>query len=118
MLRLTLDTNCVIHAAQGGDHQEQIDELVSLAQGGRVGLWLTSAFHEDQSRASGDRYRINLQWLSQRPHIGQVPGPFRLDYSTLGARDVLVADADAVADEEIKRILLPEQYRASPKISV
>ncbi|MEV0800568.1 hypothetical protein AB0I34_22950 [Kribbella sp. NPDC050281] len=51
---------------------------------------------------------MNLQWLADRPCIGAVPGPFRLDLSPLGGQDVLGDAATADADEKIKAILLPE----------
>jgi hypothetical protein len=111
MLRLTLDTSCVIDAAQGGVHSAEIDQLVNLARAGDVGLWLTSAFDIDQARASDENYRINLQWLSERPLIRQVPGPFRFDLSTFDGPDVLVSDEIAEADEKIKSILRPS-YKA------
>jgi hypothetical protein len=107
MLRLTLDTVCVIDAAQGGGHRAEIDQIVNLARAGRVGLWLTSAFDADQARASDENYQANMQWLSERPLIRQVPGPFRLDLSTLGGPDVLASDEFAQADEKIKSILRP-----------
>lgn len=110
MLRLTLDTNCVINAAQGGRHSEEIDQLVNLARSRDEGLWLTSAFEIDQKRAWDEKRRINLQWLGERPLIRQVPGPFRLDLSNFDGPDVLVSDEVAQADEKIKSILRPS-YR-------
>jgi hypothetical protein len=38
MIRFTLDTTCVIHAAQGQRYGSQIDELVELARSNRLGL--------------------------------------------------------------------------------
>jgi hypothetical protein len=78
MLRLTLDTNCVIHAAQAQPYCPQIDELAEHGRQGRVGLWITTAFTVDQERASDDRKQRNLAWLSKQPVIGRIPGPFRL----------------------------------------
>lgn len=92
MLRLTLDTNCVIHAAQAQLCGLQVDELVDLARDGRVGLWITEAFIVDQERAPTDKHQRNLAWLSQRSTIGRIPGPFRLGYSALGGPDVLTDD--------------------------
>jgi hypothetical protein len=111
VLRLTLDTSCVIHAVQTQRYRDQVDQLVELARSGRIGLWLTSAFVRDQSRASADRREANLAWLSQRPVIERAPGPFRLAYSPLGEDDVLATDAQADADRRIQQIVLPEGYR-------
>jgi hypothetical protein len=105
MLHLTLDTCCVIAAAQDGRHSAEIDQLVNLARAGDVGLWLTSAFYVDQVRASDENYRTNLQWLSERALIRQVPGPFRFGLSKFGGPDELVSDEIAEADEKIKSIL-------------
>jgi hypothetical protein len=69
MLRLTLDTNCVIHAAQAQPYGPQVDELVDLARDGRVDLWITEAFSVDQERAPTDKHQRNLAWLGQRPPI-------------------------------------------------
>jgi hypothetical protein len=112
VLTLTLDTVCVIDAARSQEDGPFIDQLVLFARGGQVGLWLTSAFRADQSRASTADRASNLAWLSERPVVGEVPGPFRLDYSALGGDDVLVSDTHADADRLIRDIVLPEQYRA------
>jgi hypothetical protein len=66
VLRLTLDTSCVIHGAQAQFHRAQIDELVELARDGRVGLWLTTAFANDQDRAPADKHQRNRCELEQR----------------------------------------------------
>lgn len=50
MMRLTLDTSCVVHSMQGQAFAEPVNELVDLAREGLVGIWLTSAFH-DTTRA-------------------------------------------------------------------
>lgn len=107
MLRLTLDTSSVIHGAQAQEYGPEIDELVEFARQGRVGLWITTAFHIDQERASHDNHRRNLEWLSSRPLIGGVPGPFRIGYSGLGGPDVLPRDEHAAADAVIREILFP-----------
>jgi hypothetical protein len=64
----------------------------------------------DQARASDENYQANLQWLSERPLIQPVPGPFRFDLTTLDGPDVLVSDENAEVDEKIKSILRPS-YR-------
>jgi hypothetical protein len=106
MLQFTLDTFCVIAAAQDQGYRDKVDQLVDLARAGHVELWLTSAFTYDQSTAPNDKRQANLQWLSDRPLIGSVPGPFRFDLSPLDGSDVFVSDEMAEADEKIKTILL------------
>jgi hypothetical protein len=111
MLRLTLDTSTVIHGAQGQRYGPQIDELVELAHAGRIGLWITTAFGNDQERASADKLQRNLSWLSERPLIGTVPGAFRLDYSRIGIDTVLLSEDQKVVAMTIDEILLPQAYR-------
>ncbi|WP_405056825.1 hypothetical protein OG474_29295 [Kribbella sp. NBC_01505] len=106
MVRLTLDTSCVIAAAQDEHRRQCIDRLLQLAQDGIVELWLTTAFSYDQTTAPAEARAANLAWLEDRPTIGEVPGPFRLNLSPLGGRDVLVVRAMGDIDEKIKRILL------------
>ena len=76
MLRLTLDTNCVIAAAQDDGRRQLIDQLVELVQAGSVALWLTSAFVYDQTTVSAEARAANFGWLAGRPCIGEIPGPF------------------------------------------
>jgi len=114
MLRLTLDTGCVIHGSQAQLHRHEVDQLVGLARAGRVGLWLTTAFDYDQSRADADSHATNLQWLSERPIIGKLPGPFRFNLSQFSGSDLLSEDETAEADEQIKEILRPSYKRGGP----
>ncbi len=109
MLQLTLDTSSVIHGAQGQPFASAIDELVDLARAGHVGLWLASTFNVDQEHASADKHEANLQWLQERPVIGNIPAPFRLDYSILDRGDVLISDEHKVISDAIESILLPEE---------
>jgi hypothetical protein len=112
MLKLTLDTSTVIHAAQAQPYGPEVDELVELARQGRVGLWITTAFGNDQERAPADKHQRNLAWLADRPLIGTVPGGFRLDYSQLGIDTVLLGTEQKAAAEAIDETLLPKAYRA------
>ena len=113
MLRLTLDTSGVIHAAQAQRYGPQVDELVELAHQGRVGLWITTAFGNDQERGPADKHQRNLAWLSERPLIGTVPGALILDYPRLGIDSVLLSDEQAAIAKTIDGILLPERYQVA-----
>jgi hypothetical protein len=111
MLRLTLDTSSVIHAAQVQQYGPQIDELVDLAHQGRVGLWITAAFTVDQETAPPDKAQLNLAWLSQQPVIGRIPGPWRLGYSGLEGPDGFADDDHAAADLALREIILTAQLQ-------
>jgi hypothetical protein len=106
MLRLTLDTSSVIHGAQAQLYGPQIHELVELARNGQVGLWITTAFANDQERAPEDKHQRNLVWLCERPLIGSVPGGFRLNYSRLGVDTVLLSEEQKAVAMTIDEILL------------
>ena len=111
MLRLTLDTSSVIHGAQAQKYGPQIDELVDLARQGQVGLWITTAYGNDQERAPADKHQRNRAWLRDRPHIGTVPGGFRLNYSQLGIDTVLLSEDHKAIARALDEILLPEAYQ-------
>jgi hypothetical protein len=111
MLRLTIDTTCVIDAAQAQPRGPQVVELVDLARQGRVGLWITEAFTVDQETAPADRHQRNLAWLSARPVIGRIPGPWRLGYSGLEGPDGFTDDTSAAADLALREIILPEELQ-------
>ena len=114
MLRLTLDTNCVIHSAQAQRYGPDVDRLVEMARTGTVGLWITTGFEVDQALLSPDDERrlLNLQWLSERPMITRIPGPLRFDYSTWDGSDVFVRDEHLASDRCIRDVLLTEKYQA------
>lgn len=106
----TIDTSCVIHAAQTQAQAEYVNTLVNAALDGDVALYLTNAFDADMTRASAKNLAANLGWLAERPLISRVPGPFRLDYSALDGGDVL-SDEHAALVTEIEQIVLPSQYQ-------
>ena len=101
----------VIHGAQAQQYGPQVDELVDLARQGRVGLWITTGFGNDQERAPADKHQRNLAWLSEWPLIGTVPGALILDYSRLGIDSVLLSDEQAAIPKTIDEILLPKRYQ-------
>jgi hypothetical protein len=110
---MTLDTNCVIYAAQRGRYASELDELVTMARGGKVSLFLTSAFEVDQERAREPNKRLNLQWLRERPLISRAPQPFRFDFSPLGdpGHVLLGGNEDAELVTKLEEIVLPPRLR-------
>ena len=65
VLRLTLDTSCVIHAVAGQSYAADVEELANLCRQGRAEMWLRTAFDEDQENAGDARRAANLRWISQ-----------------------------------------------------
>ncbi len=106
-MKLTLDTSCVIHGSQDQAFARPVNELVDLARAGLIGIWLTSAFDDDQRRASAENRRTNFDWIRARPVLREVPGPFRPDYSFLDGKDILLDDESAQIAGVIERIVLP-----------
>ncbi|MGI5285161.1 hypothetical protein ACQEVF_17755 [Nonomuraea polychroma] len=124
-LRFTIDTCCVIDAAQQEHAWQEVNELVELAQQGVIELWLTAAFDGDQRRAAADKLAVNQHWLEERPIIGRTVNPARLDYSEAQLGEiVLVGEEDDVADQNIQDLLprvsrgrrRPDEAGAHPKI--
>jgi hypothetical protein len=107
----TLDTSCVIHAVQHQAEAGPVERLVDAAREDRVILWLTAAFAADQTRASSEHLRANLDWLADRPVNQASSGPFRLDYSQLDGPDVLIDGETAEIISIIEEVLLPPAYR-------
>jgi hypothetical protein len=111
MFRLTLDTCCVITGAGGsGNQRHELDRLVDLTRAGRVQLWITTAFGQDQAKATTEMRQANIDWLASAPVLGPIPGPFRLSYSTFDGPDVFVTEDHSRADELIRKIVLPGDY--------
>jgi hypothetical protein len=110
--RLTLDTSCIIHAESSQGHGAEVEELAERCRQGQAELWLTTAYDEDQATAGDERRAANLRWISERPVIGRIPQPLRLDYSPLDGRSVLVDDQTKDACAAIEEILLPPDLRA------
>ncbi|MFF0874484.1 hypothetical protein [Micromonospora aurantiaca (nom. illeg.)] len=110
---MTLDTSCVIHAAQEGRYAEELAELVSLAQAERVGLYLTGAFDVDMEKAKQYNKQVNFEWLQKRPIIRRIPQPFRFDFSPLGdPRHALMGGSeDAALVKRLEEIVLPTDLR-------
>ena len=115
MLRLTLDTNCVIHAAQAQAYAPQMAELRALDRDGRLRLWITEAFTVDQEHASADKHHLNVAWLSEQPVIERVPGPCRRGYSRRDGPDLRTDAAAAAADAALREILLPGKATAASR---
>lgn len=111
MRRYTLDTSCVIHAVQQQAQASAVETLVDAARNNQVRLFMTNAFDADMTRASASHLQANLTWLAAQPVVQGVPGPLRLDYSTLGGGDVLASEASAALATIIEQIVLPAEYQ-------
>jgi hypothetical protein len=109
---MTLDTNCVIYAAQQGQYLDELVELVSLAQASKLSLFLTGAFELDQETAGPDNKALNLEWLRERPVIRRVPQPFRFNFSPFNdPGHGFLAGQHAASLEKLERIILPADLR-------
>lgn len=112
VIRLTLDTGCIIHVVQRTGCWQEVEQLAAFAQKGHCQLFLTSGFEADQRRASDANNRSNLKWISATP-ILRAPGPFRFDLSNFDGDDVLTTRQVAGTDEVIKQILRPSHVKGA-----
>jgi hypothetical protein len=113
VLRFTLDTSCVIHAVSQQAYGPDVEKLAVLCGEGAGELWLTTAFDDDQESAGEVRLAANLRWIGERPVMGRIAQPMRLDYSPLDGPSILIDDRTADACRAIEEILLPPSLRGA-----
>ncbi len=97
----TLDTNLLQEFWRNRDRVDVVQDLLDLAQNGRLDLAVTTRIHADVPRRPlSDR-------ISKLPMLGvrQVGSVFRLDVSRLDCGDVLGGDRQLAEMESIKRDL-------------
>jgi hypothetical protein len=110
---MTLDTSCVIHAAQNGQYVAELAELVSLAKAGRVSLFLTGAFEVDMEKAKDRNKAQNFEWLRGRPVIARVPQPFRFDFSPFDdpGHGFMKGPEEVALLKKLEEIMVPADLR-------
>ena len=109
MIKITLDTNCVInifdHTSTTATSVHEISEIIRCAKKGDVDLAITTRVQMDIDR---DRNRTRkselMKRLSMFPVIGSV---FRLDNSRLDSGDFLVGADNIITEQELRNILFP-----------
>lgn len=109
MIKLTLDTNCIINLL---DYQSKsaisVDELVEILRyglEGDVNIAITTRVDSDVSKDKNqDRKNEILKRISMFPIIGSVA---RLDISKLDSGDVLSGKEHQSLEDEIKKIVFP-----------
>ena len=117
MLRMTLDTGCVIAAVMDEpDRAEYVNELVSQARAGEVELWLATGYDLDQGQPDKPERSANLRWLAQRPISRGLPAPFRLNKSMLGRGDDVGYDDDPALVEQLEDIVYPGRMRVLDEV--
>ena len=79
VLRLTLDTNCVLDAVTGHPFGTGVEELARLCGQGGVELWLTTAWDQDQETAiRSPRGGPKISWGG--PPLTPATGKYRLRF--------------------------------------
>ncbi|MFA5754236.1 MAG: hypothetical protein WC905_02710 [Patescibacteria group bacterium] len=109
MIKLTLDTNCIINLL---DYQSEsaisVDELAEILRyglEGDVNIAITTRVDSDVSKDKNqDRKNEILKRISMFPIIGSVA---RLDISKLDSGDVLSGKEHQSLEDEIKKIVFP-----------
>lgn len=108
MLRLLLDTGCVIAASQPTDKfHAECRQLVDLHDRGAVELSVATTFRYDQETAGAERSSLNAKFLLEH-RIGRVSGPLTLDVSRLDHGDELVDEDTGARLNAIRAVMRPD----------
>jgi hypothetical protein len=109
MIKITLDTNCIInildYKSESSTSVEELVELTRYAMEGDVNISVTTRVESDLNNDKDDQRKNELiKRLAMFPVIGTV---FRLDVSKLDSGDVLSGEEHAKLENELKQIIFP-----------
>ncbi len=116
MIKITLDTNCIINIFDCGSESstsvEELVELVRYALEGDVNIAITTRVESDICKDKDDsRKRELLRRISIFPVIGTI---FRLNNSKSDSGDILAGDDHLAIQEELKKLLFPNLSEKDP----
>lgn len=119
MIKLTLDTNCIINLLDyKSESAISVDELAEIVRYGfesDVNIAITTRVDSDVSKDKDrDRKAEILKRISMFPVIGTIA---RLDISKLDSGDVLAGEEHATLEEELKNIIFPGLKSDDPHYS-
>ncbi len=109
MLKITLDTNCIINILDSNTGSatsvEQIAEIIKYGLDGDVNIAITTRVENDLKKdKDSERKNDLLKRIYMFPVIGTV---IRFDVSKFNSGDVLVGDGHVKLEDELKRIIFP-----------
>lgn len=106
---ITLDSNCLIDYVQDQTNSQKAEDIETMIFGaalGRATVAITTRIHADTSRDSdSERKKRNLKYLAR---IQQIGTGFRLGFSTLDSKDILVPSELAEVTKAIQEVLFPK----------
>lgn len=109
MIKLTLDTNCIINLLDiGSESAISVDELAEMIRyglEGDVNIAITTRVNSDVSKDKDQERKAEmLKRISMFPVIGTVA---RLDVSKFNSGDVWAGEEHTELEEELKKIIFP-----------
>lgn len=109
MIKLTLDTNCIInlldYKSKSAISVDELTEILRYGLEGDVNIAITTRVDSDVSKDKDkDRKSEILKRISIFPTIGTVA---RLDTSKFGSGDILVGEEHQALEDEIKKVIFP-----------
>ena len=116
MIKLTLDTNCIInlldYKSESATSIDEITEILRYGLEGDVNIAITTRVDSDVSKDKNQDRKIEiLKRISMFPTIGTVA---RLDSSKFDSGDVLVGQEHQALEDEIKKIVFPNIKKDDP----
>lgn len=117
MIKLTLDTNCIInlldYKSESAMSVDELAEILRYGLEGNVNIAITTKVDSDVNKDKDqDRKSEILKRISMFPTIGTV---FRLNGSKLNGGDVLADTEHQTMEDEIKKILFPNLKKDDPR---
>jgi len=109
MIKLTLDTNCIInlldYKSNSAISVDELAEIIRYGLEGDVNIAITTRVDNDVSQDK-DKNRKGeiLKRISMFPTIGTI---VRLDISRFDSGDVLVGEEHKALEDELKKIIFP-----------
>lgn len=119
MIKLTLDTNCVInlldYKSESAVSVDELTEILRYGLEGDVNIAITTRVDSDVSKDKDqDRKSEILKRISIFPTIGTVA---RLDISKSDSGDILAGKEHQALEDEIKKIIFPNLMGNDPHYS-
>lgn len=115
MIKITLDTNCIInlfdYQSQSATSVDELSELFLHAMKGDVNLAITTRVENDISKDKNNERKIELiRRIAMFPVIGTVA---RFGSSKFGSGDFFVGEDHEKLEKELKNLIFPELDKES-----
>lgn len=116
MLKITLDTNCIInlldYKSETATSVEDLAELFRYGMEGDVNIVITTRVEADMADKDGERNSELIKRVAMFPTIGT---PFRIGTSRLDSGDYVIGDPDDKLEKELTQIIFPGLTDSDPR---